>query len=127
MSNNSIQWTALRAAAGRYTTFMPEPKMIGGVHSMHMQSITVGSMGKTSQISARINSQDKERAERVFKKLGVTASQAITMFYKQVHLRRGIPFSLEIPNEVTVKAIEESRAGKGKSYDSVEALMDDLG
>jgi len=83
-------------------------------------------MSKTSQISARISSQDKARAERVFKKLGVTASQAITLFYKQVHMRRGIPFPVEIPNKETIEAIEEARTGQGKSFDSVEALIADL-
>lgn len=84
-------------------------------------------MGKTSQISARISASDKKRAEEVFRELGVTASQAITLFYKQVYLRRGIPFAVELPNRVTMEAIEEARSGKGKSFDSVDDLMKDLG
>jgi len=84
-------------------------------------------MSKTSQISARINSADKKRAEDVFKKLGVTASQAIALFYKQVYLRRGIPFPVELPNQTTIDAIEEARSGKTKSFNSVDELMNDLG
>jgi len=37
-------------------------------------------MSKTQTISVRINATDKKRAEAVFKKLGITASQAISMF-----------------------------------------------
>jgi DNA-damage-inducible protein J len=84
-------------------------------------------MSKTRTISARINATDKKRAEAVFKKLGITASQAISMFYKQVQLRNGIPFPVELPNEVTEKAIEEARSGKGQSFKTTSALYDDLG
>ena len=79
-------------------------------------------MGKTANISTRINASDKKKAEAVFKKLGITASQAIALFYKQVHLRKGIPFPVELPNEVTQKAIQDALDGKGKTFDTVDEL-----
>ncbi len=79
-------------------------------------------MSKTAHISTRINASDKKKAEAVFKKLGISASQAIAMFYKQVSLRRGIPFPVELPNEVTQEAINDAREGKLTSYDSVEEI-----
>lgn len=60
-------------------------------------------MGKTSTISARIDPKTKEQAERIFEKLGLTASQASTLFYRQVELHRGLPFPVELPNETTRK------------------------
>lgn len=84
-------------------------------------------MAKTSSISARIDAADKARAEAVFKQLGISASQAISMFYKQVHLRRGIPFPVEIPNPTTQRAIEEAADGRGDTFESPDALFDDLG
>jgi DNA-damage-inducible protein J len=81
-----------------------------------------GSMSKTAHISTRINAVDKKQAEAVFKKLGITASQAIALFYKQVSLRRGIPFPVELPNQKTQEAISEARDGKLTSYASVEEL-----
>ena len=84
-------------------------------------------MNKTSSISARINENDKKKAEAVFKELGITASQAISMFYKQVQLRRGIPFPVEIPNETTQAAIREARSEKGKQFGSADELFEDLG
>lgn len=83
-------------------------------------------MNKTAHISTRINASDKKKAEAVFKKLGITASQAITMFYKQVSLRKGIPFPVEIPNETTKQAIRDAREGKLKTYDSIEELRAEL-
>ncbi|MDZ4699205.1 MAG: type II toxin-antitoxin system RelB/DinJ family antitoxin [Rhodothermales bacterium] len=84
-------------------------------------------MSKTSTISARINTDDKQRAEAIFSQLGISASQAIAMFYKQVHLRNGIPFPVEIPNKKTKKGIADAKTGKGDVFDSTEALFDDLG
>ena len=79
-------------------------------------------MGKTAHISTRIDATDKKKAEAVFKKLGISASQAISLFYKQVPLRRGIPFPVELPNEVTQKAIQDSREGRVNEYRSVDEL-----
>ena len=84
-------------------------------------------MNKSGSISARINASDKARAEAIFTKLGISASQAIAMFYKQVYLRRGIPFPVELPNEATQKAIAEVRSGGGKVFDSADSLFEDLG
>lgn len=83
-------------------------------------------MAKAGHISARIDERDKKKAEAVFKKLGITASQAITMFYKQVHLRKGIPFPVELPNETTQKAIQDAIDGNVESYGSVDELMNEL-
>lgn len=79
-------------------------------------------MSKTANISTRINAGDKKRAEAVFKKLGISASQAIAMFYKQVYLRRGIPFPVELPNPETIRAIEDAEAGRVNRYESIEEL-----
>lgn len=83
-------------------------------------------MNKTAHISARINATDKKQAEAVFKELGISASLAITLFYKQVSLRQGIPFPVELPNEETRQAIQEVRDGKLTSFETVDELMKDL-
>jgi DNA-damage-inducible protein J len=49
------------------------------------------------------------------------------LFYKQVDLQRGLPFSVKIPNELTEKALEDARARRNlDSFDSVEDLFEDL-
>lgn len=85
-------------------------------------------MAKTATISARIDSELKNRAERVFRELGLTSSQAITLFYKQVELQQGLPFTVKIPNDLTIKALEDARTRRNlESYNTVEDLFDDLG
>jgi len=83
-------------------------------------------MAKSGHISARIDETDKKQAEAVFRKLGISASQAISMFYKQVRLRRGIPFPVELPNETTQQAIQDVREGKVNSYESLDVLKSKL-
>lgn len=69
-------------------------------------------MSKTSTIRARIEPDLKDRAENVFRELGLTTTQAITLFYKQVELRNGLPFEVAIPNETTRRTFEDTDAGR---------------
>ena len=69
-------------------------------------------MNKTSTIRARVEPDLKDKAEQVFRKLGLTSTQAITLFYKQVELRNGLPFDVVIPNETTLRTFCETDAGK---------------
>ncbi len=85
-------------------------------------------MVKTSTISARIDPETKNRAEQVFRELGLTSSQAITLFYKQVELQQGLPFTVKLPNELTAKALENARSRSNmEDFNTVEDLFDDLG
>ena len=64
---------------------------------------------KDALINARIESELKMDVESILKKIGLSATQAITIYYQQIKLNNGIPFELKIPNEETQKVIEESR------------------
>ena len=77
-------------------------------------------MTRSQMIHARIEPTLKREAEKVFHVLGVTASDVINALYAQVRLRRGIPFTLDIPNTETQKAIAEARRGKGKTFKTVK-------
>ncbi len=66
---------------------------------------------KNAIINARIESELKVDVESILKKLGLTATQAINIFYQQIKLNNGIPFEVKIPNDETKKVIEESRKG----------------
>ncbi len=83
-------------------------------------------MGKLATLHSRIDEKTKESAEKILKAIGVNHSEAINLFYRQIVLRRGIPFSLEIPNEETLDAINELENGKKtKSFKSVKKLFED--
>jgi DNA-damage-inducible protein J len=55
-------------------------------------------MAKSANLYARIEPNLKEQAETILNALGIPASNAITMFYKQIILQNGIPFELKLPD-----------------------------
>jgi len=67
-------------------------------------------MAKTAVISVRIDPELKRKAEQIFTELGLTTSQAIMLFFKQVELQRGLPFSLKIPVVGNIVSGEELKA-----------------
>ena len=69
-------------------------------------------MNKTATVRARLEPKLKGRAETVFRKLGLNATQAITIFYKQVELRGGLPFDVVIPTRATARTFESTNAGR---------------
>jgi len=69
-------------------------------------------MKKSSTIRARIEPDLKDRAEHIFHKLGLSTTQALTLFYRQVELRKGLPFDVAIPNETTLRTFEETDSGR---------------
>jgi DNA-damage-inducible protein J len=63
---------------------------------------------KTRMIHARIDPKLKQSSERVFSKLGITTTEAIRLFLKQVELHKGLPFPVAIPNAETIAAMTEA-------------------
>jgi len=70
-------------------------------------------MAKTALINARTEPDLKEEVEGILKKLGLSTTEAINIFFHQVKMRRGLPFPVEIPNEETLKTFRNSETGKG--------------
>lgn len=66
---------------------------------------------KTAQIRARIDPAVKEKAEGILEDLGLNPSAAISTFYRQIVMRHGLPFPVEVPNAATKAAIEKARRG----------------
>lgn len=54
-------------------------------------------MAKSANLYARIEPDVKEKAESILNALGIPASNAITMFYKQIILHKGLPFDVKLP------------------------------
>ncbi len=73
-------------------------------------------MRKSASIHARIQPELKEEAEALLKELGLNATQAITLFYQQIRLTRGLPFMVRVPNETTRQTLDDTDAGQNLVY-----------
>ena len=73
-------------------------------------------MSRNAVVKARINDHLKAYVEAIFDKLGLSTSEAINLFYKQVELHDGLPFELKIPNKETEKTFKLTDKGKGLTY-----------
>jgi DNA-damage-inducible protein J len=84
-------------------------------------------MRKTAYITARIEPKLKAQAGRVLAKVGVSTTDAITMFMRQVVLHGGLPFEVRVPNAETRKAIEEledpARRAELKRYATTDEMF----
>ena len=77
-------------------------------------------MPRAAMIHARMEPELKQTVEDIFKALGMTTTEAVTLFYKQVKMRHGLPFSVEVPSdeldtwqrEEIKKGLEEMKTGK---------------
>lgn len=60
--------------------------------------------GQTCQPSTESDSKPilKHDAEKVFRESGLTATQAITLCWKQVEIEGVLPFAVRVPNDVTI-------------------------
>jgi len=65
-------------------------------------------MAKTDMIRARVEPDLKREAEAVFSWLGLSATEAIRLFYRQVTLQHGLPFEVKIPNAETREALRQA-------------------
>ncbi|MFC7411832.1 type II toxin-antitoxin system RelB/DinJ family antitoxin [Hydrogenophaga atypica] len=83
-------------------------------------------MAAIAVVRARIDEQIKKEASAVLAAMGLTVSDACRIMLTRVAREKALPFEPLIPNETTIVAMHEARAGNLKSFDSVGALMADL-
>ena len=86
-------------------------------------------MAKTETIRARVDAKLKAQAEGVLEKLGLNASDAIRQFYRQVALRKGLPFDVKLPNAATRRALRDADAGRNLlgPFDDTDEVFRALG
>ena len=91
-------------------------------------------MPKTTTITIRLDPVLKQQAEDTLHKAGLTTSQAVTIFLKQVNRVHGLPFPVlmdddgSVANDETIAAIEDVIQRRNvKSFDSVDDALKDLG
>jgi len=82
---------------------------------------------KSAMVRARMEPELKAGAEKYFNLLGLTTTQAITIFFKQVEIHQGLPFEVNIPNAETIAAMKEIENGGGRKFENADELFKHLG
>jgi DNA-damage-inducible protein J len=84
-------------------------------------------MTKETVVRARVEPELKHNAEHVLGRLGLSTSEAITLFLKQVELRQALPFAVKLPNRETLKTFGETDAGRNlEHFENADELFKDL-
>ena len=100
-------------------------------------------MAKTANLTVRLEPEIKKEAEEILDKLGIPASSAVDMFYRQVILNKGLPFEAKLPDNIfedfsTISKkelkmlIDEALNDKGefeevhKAFNSLSEILDEL-
>lgn len=96
---------------------------------------------KSANVNVRVEPDIKAKAESILESLGVSASAFINMTYRQVILKKGIPFPVELPSGIETRdnmtkqefdemmqtGLEQAKAGEAVPYQSAfEKLMQGL-
>lgn len=83
---------------------------------------------RTAQLNVRTDPKVKSEAASILKKIGMTTSEAINLFLHRIVMEKGIPFDVKIPNEETIKAMEDIEKGRDlESAKTVDEMFDKIG
>lgn len=93
---------------------------------------------KTANVNVRVEQNIKEQAEAILDTLGISVSTFINMTYRQVIMRKGIPFDVTLQKELPTRdtmtdtefdemmntGLSQAKAGDSLSYeDAFDSLL----
>jgi DNA-damage-inducible protein J len=106
----------------------PQPKPVAKAPAKPaVKARAVRKPTKSGYINARVEPKLKKNAEAVLDKIGLSTTEAVTIFLKQVVAQKGIPFPVKIPNRETIKAMRELDGGGGTRHTGdVASLFSEL-
>lgn len=74
---------------------------------------------KSEVVRARVDGAVKHDAEQTLAALGMNMSDAIRIFLHQLVLRHEFPVELKVPNETTLRAMQEEPTDEFESVDEL--------
>lgn len=80
---------------------------------------------KTTDVRCRIEADLKESATAVLHSCGLSISDAMRLFLRQVVATQGLPFEVRAPSEKTRRALAQAREIR-RQFDSVDEMLRDL-
>ncbi len=83
-------------------------------------------MSAKIQTSLRIDAEKFIEAKQILADLGMNFSEAVNIFTSQVVAKRGLPFQVVLPNEETLAAMCDVRAGKNIENTTLDELKKEI-
>lgn len=80
---------------------------------------------KTTDVRCRIEEDLKESATNVLKACGLSLSDAMRLFLRQVVATQGLPFEVRVPSEKAARALAQAAQIRSR-FDSIDELFKDL-
>ena len=84
-------------------------------------------MIKKARVEARVDVKLKDEVISVLRKLNMSESEAIRVYFRQIVLTKGIPFEIKIQNKETLKALDEVKSCKLRELDNFDDYLKDIG
>lgn len=75
------------------------------------------------QTSMRIEEATFNEAKAILASLGMNFTDAVNIFVSMVVQTKGLPFEVKLPNDVTIKAMQEVREGKNVDDFKIDELQ----
>ena len=84
-------------------------------------------MNQNASVNVRVTKKVKARAQKVLSELGLTMSEAVNLYLRQIALRGGIPFDIRLPNPETVSAMQDVQQRRNlQTVSDMDALQQEL-
>ncbi|WP_019411201.1 type II toxin-antitoxin system RelB/DinJ family antitoxin [Pseudomonas psychrophila] len=80
---------------------------------------------KTTDVRCRIEEDLKERATAVLQSCGLSISDAMRLFLRQVVETQGLPFEVRVPSEKTAQALVQAREIR-RQFNSMQEMLEGL-
>jgi len=81
---------------------------------------------KSALIQTRVEPSLKAEVEKILREIGISTSEAITIFLNRVRMEKGIPFELKIPNSRTMEAMNDIDEGRVEKFKSAREMFDSM-
>lgn len=80
---------------------------------------------KTTDVRCRIEEDLKESATAILQSCGLSISDAMRLFLRQVVATQGLPFEVKAPSDKTARALAQARNIR-RQFHSMEEMLEDL-
>ena len=81
-------------------------------------------MANTTTVHTRMDTALKENVEVILAQLGLTSSDAIKLFYKQIELNGGLPFELKVPDKILAEKTLMDELALGEKSGEEQGWLD---